>query len=32
MRQEVIDALVEKMAEAEIDEELGSSTALPEDI
>jgi RecJ-like exonuclease len=27
MREEVLDALVEKMAEAEIDEELGSSTA-----
>ncbi|WP_135304496.1 DHH family phosphoesterase [Haloarcula amylovorans] len=32
MREEVIDALVEKMAEAEIDEELGSSTALPEEV
>ncbi|EMA18565.1 DHH family phosphoesterase [Haloarcula argentinensis] len=31
-RESVIDALVEKMAEAEIDEELGSSTALPEEV
>ena len=29
MREQVIDALVGKMAEAEIDEELGSSAALP---
>jgi len=28
-REDVIDALVEKMADAEIDEELGSSPALP---
>ena len=32
MRKDVIDALVEKMAQAEIDEELGSSTALPEEV
>jgi len=32
MREDVIDALVEKMAEAELDEELTSSTALPDDI
>jgi RecJ-like exonuclease len=32
MRGEVIDALVEKMADAEIDEELASSTALPDDV
>ncbi|MDS0259154.1 OB-fold nucleic acid binding domain-containing protein [Haloarcula sp. S1CR25-12] len=32
MRETVIDALVEKMADAEIDEELASSTALPDDI
>ena len=32
MRKEVIDALVEKMGEAEIDEELGSSAVLPEEI
>ncbi|WP_254271743.1 DHH family phosphoesterase [Haloarcula marina] len=32
MRDTVIDALVEKMAEAEIDEDLGSSTALPEEV
>ena len=32
MRDAVIDALVEKMAEAEIDEGLGSSTALPEEV
>jgi len=31
-REDVLDALVEKMAEAEIDEELGSSTALPEGV
>ena len=31
MREEVIDALVEKMAEAEIDEELGSSAVMPEE-
>jgi len=31
-RESVIDSLVEKMAEAEIDEELGSSTALPEEV
>ena len=31
MREAVIDALVEKMAEAELDEELASSAALPED-
>jgi RecJ-like exonuclease len=31
MREEVIDALVEKMADAEIDEELGSSAVLPEE-
>jgi RecJ-like exonuclease len=31
-RTEVLDALVEKMADAEIDEDLGSSTALPEDV
>jgi len=31
MRGEVIDALVEKMADAEIDEELTSSAALPDD-
>ncbi len=30
MRKAVIDALVEKMAEAEIDEELGSSAVIPE--
>ncbi|GGN96885.1 DHH family phosphoesterase [Haloarcula pellucida] len=32
MRDAVIDALVEKMADAEIDEDLGSSTALPEEV
>ena len=32
MRETVIDALVEKMADAEIDEELTSSTALPDDV
>jgi RecJ-like exonuclease len=32
MRSEVIDALVEKMADAEIDEELASSTALTDEI
>jgi RecJ-like exonuclease len=31
MREAVIDALVEKMADAEIDETLGSSTALPDE-
>jgi len=31
MREEVIDALVEKMADAEIDEELQSSAVLPEE-
>ncbi len=31
MRETVIDALVEKMADAEIDEELGSSAAFTED-
>jgi len=31
MRGEVIDALVEKMSDAEIDEELTSSAALPDD-
>jgi RecJ-like exonuclease len=31
MRGAVIDALVEKMADAEIDEELGSSAVLPDD-
>jgi RecJ-like exonuclease len=31
MREAVIDALVEKMADAEIDEALGSSTALPDE-
>ncbi len=31
MRETVIDALVEKMADAEIDEELGSSAAFAED-
>ncbi len=31
MREEVIDALVEKMADAEIDEELGSSAVIPEE-
>jgi RecJ-like exonuclease len=31
MREEVIDTLVEKMADAEIDEELGSSAVLPEE-
>ena len=31
-REEVLDALVAKMADAEIDEELGSSAALPEDL
>ena len=31
MRETVIDALIEKMADAEIDEELGSSTALPDE-
>ena len=31
MREAVIDALVEKMAEAEIDEELGSTPALPDE-
>jgi RecJ-like exonuclease len=32
MRDTVIDALVEKMAEAEIDEALASSSSLPDDI
>src|SRR6056297_1186200 len=32
MREPVIDALVEKMADAEIDEALASSTALPDDV
>ncbi|WP_324662734.1 DHH family phosphoesterase [Haloarcula sediminis] len=32
MRSEVVDALVEKMAEAELDEELASSSALPDDV
>jgi RecJ-like exonuclease len=32
MREAVIDALVEKMADAEIDEELASSSALPDDL
>jgi RecJ-like exonuclease len=32
MREEVIDALVEKMADAEIDEELGSSAVMPEEV
>ena len=32
MRSDVIDALVGKMADAEIDEELASSTTLPDDI
>ena len=32
MRSEVVDALVEKMADAELDEELASSTALPDDV
>jgi RecJ-like exonuclease len=32
MREQVIDALVEKMADAEIDEELGSSAAVPEEV
>ena len=32
MREPVIDALVEKMADAEIDEELGSSVTRPEDV
>jgi RecJ-like exonuclease len=31
MRETVLDALVEKMAGAEIDEELGSSAAFVED-
>ncbi len=31
MREEVIDALVEKMADAEIDEEIGTSAVLPEE-
>jgi len=31
-REDVIDALVEKMADAEIDEELGSSPALPGEV
>ncbi len=31
MRAEVIDALVEKMADAELDEEIGSSAVLPEE-
>jgi RecJ-like exonuclease len=31
MREEVIDALVEKMSDAELDEELGSSAVLPEE-
>jgi RecJ-like exonuclease len=31
-REEVIDALVSKMADAEIDEDLGSSAALPGDV
>jgi len=32
MREAVVDALVEKMADAELDEELASSMALPEDV
>ncbi|MEF8855468.1 MAG: OB-fold nucleic acid binding domain-containing protein [Haloarculaceae archaeon] len=32
MREAVIDALVEKMAEAEIDEELGSAAVVPETV
>jgi RecJ-like exonuclease len=32
MRQPVIDALVEKMADAEIDEELGSSAVVPDGV
>jgi len=31
MREAVIDALVEKMADAEIDEALGSSAVLPDE-
>ena len=31
-REQVIEALVEKMAEAELDEDLGSAAALPEDL
>ena len=31
MREEVIEALVEKMSDAEIDEELGSSAVMPEE-
>ncbi|WP_340099358.1 DHH family phosphoesterase [Salinibaculum salinum] len=31
-REEVLDALVEKMSDAEIDEDLQSSAALPEDV
>ncbi len=31
MREDVIEALVEKMADAEIDEELGSSAVMPEE-
>ena len=31
MREEVIDALVEKMSDAEIDEEIGTSAVLPEE-
>ncbi|WEL20936.1 OB-fold nucleic acid binding domain-containing protein [Halorhabdus sp. BNX81] len=31
-REDVVDALVEKMADAEIDEELHSSAALPDDV
>ena len=30
MREQVIDALVEKMADAELDESVGSATAIPE--
>jgi RecJ-like exonuclease len=32
MRSRVIDALVEKMADAEIDEELGSSAVVPDGV
>ena len=31
-REQVVEALVEKMAEAELDEELGSAAALPDEI
>lgn len=31
-REQVVEALVEKMAEAELDEELGSAAALPDDV